>query len=47
MAAALLQSTHTDGMAIEDIAWGHRIYENALNMGLGISLNLWENPYLY
>lgn len=37
----------TDGMAIEDIAWGHRIYENALNMGLGISLNLWENPYLY
>lgn len=31
-----------DGMAIEDVAWGYTIYENALKMGLGTTLNLWE-----
>ena len=32
-----------DGMPIEDVAWGYTIYENALKMGIGTKLNLWES----
>lgn len=30
-----------DGMAIEDLAWGFTIYQNALKLGIGSRLNLW------
>jgi len=35
------------GMPVEDVAWSYTLYENALKQGLGISLNLWESPYLH
>lgn len=31
-----------DGMPIEDVAWGYTIYQNAVQLGLGTTLNLWE-----
>lgn len=31
-----------DGMAVEDLAWGYTVYENACKMGIGTKLNLWE-----
>lgn len=31
-----------DGMPVEDVAWGYTIYKNALQMGLGTKLNLWD-----
>ncbi len=34
------------GMPVEDIAWGKEIYENALQMGIGTKLPLWERPEL-
>ena len=34
------------GMPVEDIAWGETIYKNALEMGIGISLPLWDCPEL-
>lgn len=34
------------GMPVEDVAWGKVIYENAKKMGLGVSLNLWDVPYM-
>ena len=34
------------GMPVEDIAWGKEIYENALRMGIGTKLPLWERPEL-
>ena len=34
------------GMPVEDVAWGKVIYENAKKMGRGISLNLWDAPYM-
>lgn len=33
-----------DGMPIEDLAWGHTIYRNALEKGIGTKLNLWGEP---
>lgn len=33
------------GMAVEDVAWGYTIYENAIKMDLGTKLNLWNEPY--
>lgn len=33
------------GMCVEDIAWSYTIYENAIKMGLGTKLNLWDEPY--
>lgn len=33
------------GMPVEDVAWGYEIYQNALRLGLGTKLNLWEEPY--
>jgi len=34
------------GMAIEDVAWAHDVYQNALKEGVGQKLNLWETPEL-
>lgn len=34
------------GMPIEDVAWGTIVYRNALENGIGVKLNLWEEPYL-
>ena len=35
------------GMPVEDVAWGKTVYENALEKGIGVTLNLWDQPYLY
>ena len=32
------------GMPVEDIAWGGTVYRNALEMGIGVELPLWEKP---
>jgi N-[(2S)-2-amino-2-carboxyethyl]-L-glutamate dehydrogenase len=34
------------GMAVEDVAWGTVVYRNAIAQGIGIKLNLWEQPLL-
>ncbi|QLF93408.1 ornithine cyclodeaminase [Pseudomonas sp. ABC1] len=34
------------GMPVEDVAWGTMIYRNAVQRGIGVSLNLWETPAL-
>lgn len=34
------------GMPVEDIAWGSMVYRNALKMGIGKKLNLWETPQM-
>lgn len=34
------------GMAVEDVAWGTVVYRNAIERGIGISLNLWDQPTL-
>jgi len=33
------------GMAVFDVAWGHELYQIALERGIGQSLLLWEQPY--
>jgi N-[(2S)-2-amino-2-carboxyethyl]-L-glutamate dehydrogenase len=33
------------GMAVFDVAWGFELYQNALRRGLGLELELWEEPY--
>ena len=35
------------GMPVEDVAWGHDVYEYAMEHGIGTKLNLWKTPYLY
>jgi ornithine cyclodeaminase len=37
----------TGGMSVEDVAWGHTVYEQALAKGLGQKLKLWDQPYWY
>ena len=32
------------GMPVEDIAWGGLIYRNAVKLGIGIKLPLWDKP---
>lgn len=32
------------GMPVEDVAWGTVVYRNAAKQGIGISLNLWDEP---
>ena len=32
------------GMPVEDVAWGKRIYENAVKEGIGQKLHLWNQP---
>jgi len=34
------------GMPIWDVGWSYEIYQNALKMGLGQKLKLWDSPYL-
>lgn len=34
------------GMAVEDVAWGTQVYRNAVANGIGVRLNLWEEPAL-
>ncbi len=34
------------GMPVEDVAWGQAVYENAVKMGIGTKLNLWDTPFL-
>ncbi|MBK5007756.1 tyramine oxidase subunit B [Pseudomonas sp. S32] len=34
------------GMPVEDVAWGTVVYRNALEKGIGVKLNLWEQPVL-
>ena len=36
----------TSGMPVWDVGWGYEIYQNALKMGLGTKLKLWDSPYL-
>ncbi|MES2269334.1 MAG: tyramine oxidase subunit B [Pseudomonadota bacterium] len=34
------------GMAVEDVAWGTMVYRNAVAKGIGVKLNLWDEPAL-
>ena len=34
------------GMVVWDLGWSYELLENARKMGLGVSLNLWTDPYL-
>lgn len=34
------------GMPVEDVAWATKIYRNAIEQGIGVSLNLWNEPVL-
>ncbi|EBA06721.1 tyramine oxidase subunit B [Sagittula stellata] len=34
------------GLPVEDVAWGTVVYRNAIERGLGVSLNLWDEPEL-
>ncbi len=34
------------GMPVEDVAWGTKVYRNAIARGIGAPLNLWETPAL-
>ena len=34
------------GMPVEDVAWATVIYRNALERGIGVKLNLWDEPEL-
>ena len=35
------------GMPVEDIAWGETVYKNALKLGIGVKLHLWDEPELH
>ena len=34
------------GMPVEDVAWGTVLYRNAIEKGIGVRLNLWDEPVL-
>ena len=34
------------GMPVEDVAWGTVLYRNAIEKGIGVKLNLWDEPVL-
>ncbi len=34
------------GMPVEDVAWATVVYRNALEKGIGVKLNLWDEPEL-
>ncbi len=34
------------GMPVEDVAWGTMVYRNAIEKGIGVSLNLWDEPIM-
>ncbi len=35
----------TSGQVLFDIAWGYELYREALKKGIGVKLNLWQEPY--
>lgn len=35
----------TAGMGTEDVAWGYDVYQEALRLGIGQELTLWDKPY--
>ena len=36
----------TGGLPVWDVGWSYEIYQNALKLGLGQTLKLWDEPYL-
>ena len=34
------------GMPVEDVAWGKKCYEKAVELGIGTKLMLWDKPDL-
>lgn len=36
----------TGGLPVWDVGWSYDVYQNALKLGLGQTLNLWNSPYL-
>ncbi len=36
----------TGGLPVWDVGWSYEIYQNALKLGLGQTLKLWDSPYL-
>jgi len=34
------------GLPVEDVAWGTHVYRNAIAQGIGVKLNLWDQPIL-
>ena len=34
------------GMPVEDVAWATVIYRKAIEQGIGVTLNLWDEPAL-
>ena len=34
------------GLPIEDVAWATVVYRNAIEQGIGVTLNLWDEPIL-
>ena len=36
----------TGGMPVWDVGWAYEVYRNAVRMGLGQKLMLWDSPYL-
>ena len=36
----------TGGLPVWDVGWSYEIYQNALKLGLGQTLRLWDDPYL-
>lgn len=34
------------GMPLEDLSWGYDCYQKAVELGIGTSLNLWDEPYM-
>lgn len=33
------------GQPVYDVAWAYKIYQNALDKGIGTKLNLWDRAY--
>jgi ornithine cyclodeaminase len=36
----------TGGLPVWDVGWSYEVYQNAVKMGLGQKLRLWDEPYL-
>ena len=36
----------TGGLPVWDVGWSYEVYQNALKLGLGQTLKLWDSPYL-
>lgn len=37
----------TGGCPVQDLGWSYTVYKNALEMGIGQKLTLWEEPHLF